>query len=458
VTALSTLRTRPDDLKRAIVARHKPYPDVDELVRLDAECRRLAGEINGLRANRNERAQALAAAKKAGGGGHDAATARELAELRDAIGAKDVNLQKLETERDATLLLLPQIPHSTVPEGKDGTENVVVRETPSTVPTIPHPKPHFEIGPELNLIDTERGAKVSGEGFYFLLGDGARLEMALVNFMRETHRARGYTEVTPPILISSRSMEGTGQLPKFAEDSYQTTLDGLWLCPTAEVPVTNLYRDEILLGTDLPLKLMAFTPCFRREAGGHGVETRGIARVHQFNKVELVNLVHPDRSYEQLDVLLSEAEAIVRALGLRYRVVNLCTGDLPDKAAKCFDIELWAPGAGRWLEVSSVSNFEDYQSSRAGIRFRAQQSDRPEFLHTLNGSGTALPRLMIALIETWQTSEGVIEVPPALRPYLGGQDRLKPTPLVGERELGRGRRGWAAGHSPGPSSGPAAPF
>ncbi|HXQ95016.1 MAG TPA: serine--tRNA ligase [Thermoplasmata archaeon] len=445
MTTLSTIRTRSEELKRAIAVRNKPYPDVDELVRVDSDCRALAAEVNALRAKRNERAHGLAAAKKAGAGAHDEATARELAELRDAIGAKETALQELEGRRDATLLLLPQIPHSTVPVGKDGTENVVLRETPSTVATVARPKPHFEIGPALNIIDTERGAKVSGEGFYFLLGDGARLEMALINFMRESHRARGYTEVTPPILISNDSMVGTGQLPKFAEDSYQTTLDGLWLCPTAEVPVTNLYRDEVLLGTDLPLKLMAFTPCFRREAGGHGVETRGIARVHQFNKVELVNLVHPAKSYDQLEVLLSEAEAIVRALGLRYRIVNLCTGDLPDKAAKCYDIELWAPGAERWLEVSSVSNFEEFQSSRARIRYREQQADKPEFVHTLNGSGTALPRLMIALIETWQTSEGVIEVPPVLRPYLGGQDRLKPTPLVGERELGRGRRGWTSG-------------
>ncbi|HEV8050083.1 MAG TPA: aminoacyl--tRNA ligase-related protein, partial [Thermoplasmata archaeon] len=296
MTTLTTIRTRAEDLKRAIQLRNKPYPDVDELVRLDGECRALAAEVNTLRAKRNERGQALAAAKKAGAGSHDEATGRELAELRDAIGAKETALEELEAKRDATLLLLPQIPHPSVPVGKDGTENVVVRETPSPVATVAKPKPHFEIGPELNIIDTERGAKVSGEGFYFLLGDGARLEMALINFMRESHRGRGYTEVTAPILISGDSMVGTGQLPKFAEDSYQTTLDGLWLCPTAEVPVTNLYRDEVLLGTDLPLKLMAFTPCFRREAGGHGVETRGIARVHQFNKVELVNLVHPEKS------------------------------------------------------------------------------------------------------------------------------------------------------------------
>lgn len=442
MTVLSILRSRPDDLKEAIRLRNKPYPDVDELVSLDTECRRLAGEVNALRAKRNDEGQRVAEAKKAGKGAVDPALVRELGELRDRIAAEDAKLQALEGKRDAMVLLFPQIPHPTVPVGKDGTENVVVREVPSSVPTVADPKPHFEIGPELNILDTERGAKVAGEGFYFLVGDGARLEMALINFMRETHRAAGYTEMLPPILISSASMTGTGQLPKFAEDSYKTVLDDLWLAPTAEVPLTNLYREEVLLGTDLPLKVMAFTPCFRREAGGHGVETRGIARVHQFNKVELVNFVRPDRSYEQLETLLSEAEAVVKALGLRYRVVNLCTGDLPDKAAKCYDIELWAPGAKRWLEVSSVSNFEDFQSYRAGIRFRDQQSSKPEFVHTLNGSGTALPRLLVSLIETWQTSPGAIEVPPVLRPYLGGQDHLERSRFVGERELGRGRRGW----------------
>lgn len=443
MSALSILRTRPEDLKRAIADRHKPFPDVDELVALDVECRRFAGENNALRAKRNEQGQRLAEAKKKGTPVTDGSVARELAELRDAITAKEAALQQLEAKREGLLLLMPQVPHASVPVGKDATENVVVREVASTVATVANPKPHFVIGPELNVIDTERGAKVAGEGFYFLVGDGARLEMALINFMRETHRLRGYTEVLPPILVSRTSMTGTGQLPKFAEDSYNTVLDDLWLVPTAEVPLTNLYRDEVLLGTDLPLKVMAYTPCFRREAGGHGVETRGIARVHQFNKVELVNFTHPERSYEQLEVLLSEAVAIVEALGLRYRILNLCTGDLPDKAAKCYDIELWAPGAQRWLEVSSVSNFEDYQSYRAGIRYRDQQAAKPELVHTLNGSGTALARLMIALLETWQTSEGVVEIPPALRPYFGGQTRLNATPLVGEKELGRGRRGWA---------------
>ena len=442
MSALTDLRTRPEALKRAIEVRHKPYPDVDELVALDAECRRLAGEVNALRARRNEEGQKLAEAKKKGGSGADADVAKELAVLRRTIAEKEAALADAESRRDATVLLLPQIPHESVPLGKDGTENVVVREVASTVPTVADPKPHFEIGPELNLIDTERGAKVAGEGFYFLLGDGARLELALVNFMRETHRAKGYTEVFPPVLVSNASMLGTGQLPKFAEDSYQTTLDQMWLVPTAEVPLTNLYRDEVLLGSDLPLKIMGYTPCFRREAGGHGVETRGVARVHQFNKVELVNFSHPDRSYEQLETLLTEAVAIVEALGLRYRIVNLCTGDLPDKAAKCYDIELWAPGAKRWLEVSSVSNFEDFQAFRAGIRFREQQSSKPELLHTLNGSGTALPRLMIAILETWQTTEGKVEIPPVLRPYFPGQTHLQPTPLVGERELGRGRRTW----------------
>ncbi|MCI4321628.1 MAG: serine--tRNA ligase [Thermoplasmata archaeon] len=445
MSALSTIRTHPEELKRAIETRNKPYPDVDELVRLDTECRRMAGEVNALRATRNERGRALAEAKKKGGSAADEGVARELALLRDSIAEQEEALQSLEEKRDALVLLMPQVPHASVPVGRDARDNVVMREVASTVATIAHPKPHFVIGPELNIIDTERGAKVAGEGFYFLMGDGARLEMALVNFMRESHRQRGYTEVLPPILVSRDSMVGTGQLPKFAEDSYNTVLDDLWLIPTAEVPLTNLYRDEVLLGTDLPLKVMGFTPCFRREAGGHGVETRGIARVHQFNKVELVQFSHPEKSYEQLELLLADAEAIVKALGLRYRILNLCTGDLPDKAAKCYDIELWAPGAERWLEVSSVSNFEDYQSYRAGIRFRDQQSAKPEFVHTLNGSGTALARLMIAVVETWQTSEGAIEIPPVLRPAFGGQERLAPTRLVGERELGRGRRGWTAG-------------
>jgi seryl-tRNA synthetase len=447
VSLLSTIRSKPDELKRAIALRNKAYPGVDELVALDAECRRLAAAVNALRAKRNEHAHRLADEKKAGGVAVDPTLVRELGDLRDQIAREEAMLQEREGKRDALLLLLPQIPHASVPVGKDGTENVVVREVPSSVATIPDPKPHFVLGPELNILDTERGAKVSGEGFYFLVGDGARLEMALINFMRETHRRAGYTEVLPPILISSASMTGTGQLPKFAEDSYKTVLDDLWLAPTAEVPLTNLYRDEVLLGSDLPLRVMAFTPCFRREAGGHGVETRGIARVHQFNKVELVNFVHPERSYEELETLLAQAETIVKELGLRYRIVNLCTGDLPDKAAKCYDIELWAPGAKRWLEVSSVSNFEDYQSSRSGIRYREQQSAKPEFVHTLNGSGTALPRLMVTVLETWQTSPGVIEVPPVLRPYLGGQERLQPSPFVGERELGRGRRTWADGQA-----------
>jgi seryl-tRNA synthetase len=442
VSVLSILRTRPEELQRAIALRQKPYPAVEELIALDAECRRLAGEVNALRQRRNEAGQKLAEAKKRGEAAPAGHSATELGQLRDEIAAKEEGLRAAEERRESLVLLMPQVPHASVPVGPDASGNVVLRETPSSVPTIPHPRPHFEIGPALNLLDTERGVKVAGEGFYFLLGDGARLEAALIQYMRDTHRKAGYTEVVPPILVNRASMVGTGQLPKFAEDSYNTTLDDLWLIPTAEVPLTNLYRDEVLLGPDLPLKVMACTPCFRREAGGHGVETRGIARVHQFDKVELVNFTRPDRSYEQLEVLLSEAEAIVQGLGLRYRVLNLCTGDLPDKAAKCYDIELWAPGAERWLEVSSVSNFEDYQSYRAGIRFREQQSAKPELVHTLNGSGTALARLLVAVVESWQTAEGVIEVPTVLRPYFGGQEFLQPTPFVGERELGRGRRGW----------------
>jgi len=349
-----------------------------------------------------------------------------------------------QTLRDA-LLRLPQVPHSSVPPGGDAKANVEIAQYSAHRAPPQAPRPHFEVGHELNLLDEERGVKVAGEGFFVLWGDLARLEHALIRYMRRLHFARGYVEVVPPILINSASMQGTGQLPKFAEDSYQVQLDDLWLAPTAEVPVTNLFRDEVLLPEDLPCKIMAYTPCFRREAGGHGVETRGIARVHQFDKVELVNFVAPEDSYAQLETLRGEAEAVLRGLDLPYRVLSLCAGDLPEKAAKCYDLELWAPGVARWLEVSSISNFEAYQAVRANIRLRRSQSQKPEYLHTLNGSGVALPRLMIAILENYQTTEGTIEIPEALREEMGGERYLRPNPFIGEKALSQGKHSKRAG-------------
>jgi seryl-tRNA synthetase len=432
---MSFLREHPQLVKDGLVARHRDPEEVDRLLALDARWKEIDQRINRLRAQRNSAARRGADRPAPTEGNSDDA----LAALRDEIRELEGAARRLEAERAHALLLLPVAPHASVPRGTTAADNVVLAER------RPRPEPafalrtHDDIGHALNLLDEERGAKVAGEGFFALWGDLARLEHALIRYMRELHAARGFVEVVPPILINSQSMIGTGQLPKFAEDSYQVKLDDLWLAPTAEVPVTNLFRDEILLPDDLPLKLMAYTPCFRREAGGHGVETRGIARVHQFDKVELVVFSTPEDSYTQLEALREEAELVLEGLGLPYRLVSLCTGDLPDKAAKCYDLELWAPGSQRWLEVSSISNFEAFQSSRANIRWRRSQEAKTEPLHTLNGSGVALPRLVISLMENYQTAEGEIEIPHVLRPLMGDQRTLRPNPFVGERELARGR-------------------
>ena len=435
---MSFVRESADALRAGLSARGRDPGEVDRLLALDRERRAAQEEANRLRAERNTAARRGAAGAASTSAPDDAARGR-LGELRDRIRELETRTDALDAQIRDGLLLLPQTPHESVPRGKDASENVEVARFRPHRPPPSHPRPHFEVGHELNLLDEERGVKVAGEGFYVLWGDLARLEHALIRFMRDLHRSRGYREVAPPILIRTESMVGTGQLPKFAEDSYRVTTDDLWLAPTAEVPVTNLFRDEVLLAEDLPLRLVAYTPCFRREAGSHGVETRGIARVHQFDKVELVQFTTPEASYASLEELRAECEEVLRRLDLPFRTVSLCTGDLSEKAAKCYDLELWAPGSERWLEVSSVSNFEAYQAVRANIRFRREQSAKPEPLHTLNGSGVALPRLVIAILENYQTDDGRIEIPDAVRAEMGGARFLEPTPFVGERELGRGR-------------------
>ncbi len=429
------LREHPDLVKEGLVARHRDPAEVDQLLALDARWKEIDQRVNRLRAQRNQAARRGADHTPRSEGDSD----DTLAALRAEIHELEVDAARLEAERSHALLLLPVAPHSSVPRGTSAADNEILAERrPRPAPKV-RPRSHDVIGHDLNLLDEERGVKVAGEGFFALWGDLARLEHALIRYMRELHAARGFIEVVPPILINSQSMVGTGQLPKFAEDSYQVKTDDLWLAPTAEVPVTNLFRDEILLPEDLPLRLMAYTPCFRREAGGHGVETRGIARVHQFDKVELVVFSTPEDSYRQLETLREEAELVLQQLELPYRLLSLCTGELPDKAAKCYDLELWAPGSERWLEVSSISNFEAYQSTRANIRWRRSQGLKAEPLHTLNASGVALPRLVISILENYQTDAGEIEIPEILRPSMGGQRTLRPNPFVGERELGRGR-------------------
>lgn len=449
---ISYVRESADALRAGLVARGHHPAEVDRLLALDRERRASGDEVNRLRAERNRGARRGAETAKASAPADDQDRNR-LSGLRDRIRDLETRGSALDAQIRDGLLRLPQIPHSTVPRGKDASENVEVARFEPRRAAPPSPRPHFDVGHDLNLLDEERGVKVAGEGFFVLWGDLARLEYALIRFMRDLHRSRGYLEVAPPILVRTESMVGTGQLPKFAEDSYQVKPDDLWLVPTAEVPVTNLFRDEVLLVEDLPLKLVAYTPCFRREAGSHGVETRGIARVHQFDKVELVQFTTPESSYEALEELRSEAEEVLRRLDLPFRTVSLCTGDLSEKAAKCYDLELWAPGGQRWLEVSSISNFEAYQAVRANVRWRRHQSSRPEPVHTLNASGVALPRLMIAILENYQTEDGRIEIPEVVREEMGGARYLNANPFVGERELGRGRHSRRSSRTPEHPSG-----
>jgi len=451
---ISFVRESADALRAGLAARGLDPGQVDRLLALDQERRALGEEGNRLRAERNRGARKGAETTKTSAVTDDPERVR-LGELRDRIHELETRADSLDEEVRQRLLLLPQIPHASVPPGKEAADNVEVGRFEPRRPAPAAPRPHYEVGHDLNLLDEERGVKVAGEGFYVLWGDLARLEYALIRFMRELHRSRGYLEVAPPILVRTESMVGTGQLPKFADDSYQVKPDDLWLVPTAEVPVTNLFRDEVLLAEDLPIKLFSYTPCFRREAGSHGVETRGIARVHQFDKVELVQFTTPESSYDALEELRTEAEEVLRRLDLPFRTVSLCAGDLSEKAAKCYDLELWAPGGKRWLEVSSVSNFEAYQAVRANIRWRRNKSSRPEPVHTLNGSGTALPRLVVAILENYQTDDGRVEIPEAIREEMGGARYLEANPFVGERELARGRH---PRHAPkGSKSAPAKP-
>jgi seryl-tRNA synthetase len=451
------LRENPEAVRDALDAKGVDDVDLDRLLDVDEEWRRLKSRGDDLRHERNEVSQRIGELKQAG---EDEAAAEAIerstalkCELEDVEG----RAAELEAELEAGLLRLPQIPHEDVPLGDDEGDNVERRrEGFDDLRTLPDDViPHYDLGEDLAILDFERGAKVAGGGFYILKGEGATLEHGLIQFMLDVHREQGYEDVFPPIPVNSKSMEGTGQFPKFTDDAYRLggandepyDDDDLWLCPTAEVPVTNMYRDEILLDDDLPLKHQAYTPNFRREAGEHGTETRGIVRVHQFNKVELVNFVRPEESYDRLEGLLDEAEAVLRRLGLPYRVLEMCTGDLGFTQAKKYDIEVWAPGddmddgpdvGGRWLEVSSVSNFEDFQARRAGIRYRPERHESAEHLHTLNGSGLAVPRVMVAILEYYQNDDGTVTVPEALRPYVGGRERIEGDNHVGESAVGAG--------------------
>jgi len=412
--SLQAIRERPDLVRAALVSRGAELPLLDEVLTLDREWRRELGELEALRAERNETSRRM--------GSQVARSPEVLAHMRDLserIKALEATVEGREAALNDRLLVLPNIPHGSVPYGTDASENKIVRQwgTPRTFDSAP--KPHWELGERLGIIDFERGVKLSGSRFYVMKGLGARMERGLINLMLDMHtKEHGYTEVLPPYLVRREIMVGTGQLPKFEAEAYRTD-DDMFLVPTAEVPLTNLHREEILEASALPICYTAYSPCFRREAGAAGRDTRGLKRVHQFDKVELVKFATTESSYEELESLVGDAEAVLQRLGLAYRVVLLCTGDMGFASAKTYDLEVWAPGVGEWLEVSSCSNCGDFQARRANIRYRPEPSARPEFVHTLNGSGLALPRIVIALLENGQQEDGSVRLPETLIPYVG---------------------------------------
>ena len=391
---------------------------------LDAKRRALVGETEQLKAKRNAASKEIGAIAKAGG--DIAAAKEEMRKVGDRIAEIDKELAQVEMELRETLLMIPNIPAPEIPTGMDSQANVVVRKVGEWKDPDFKILDHMTVGEKLGIFDFPRGVKLTGTGFPIILGQGAKLQRALIQYMLDLHcQKQGYTEMLPPFVVNSDSMTGTGQLPKFAEDLYHCQIDDFWLIPTAEVPVTNYYRDDILDGKKLPIKLTAYTPCFRREAGSAGKMTRGMLRVHQFDKVEMVHFVHPDTSFQQLEILVKEAEDVLTGLGLHFRVLQLCSGDMGFSAAKCYDLELWAPGEQQWLEVSSCSCFTDYQARRLNCRFK-DADGKTKLVHTLNGSGVALPRLMVALLEQHQNADGSVTIPEVLRPYMNGQEKLLP--------------------------------
>lgn len=423
------IRANPDLVKTHLA--HKHVTDaaalVDEILDLDERRRALLAEVEQLKRQRNESSQKVAMMKR---NGEDAtALIEEGRHVGDRITALDADSRDIEIAFERRLLELPNLHAPDVAIGNDEHDNVEVARHGEPPRFDFAPRPHWEVGERLGILDIERGAKISGSRFYALRGQGARLERALVAFMLDVHTSQhGYTEIFPPFLVRSDCMVGTGQLPKFGDDAYYVASDDLWLVPTAEVPVTNLHREEILDAAQLPIKYAAYSACFRREAGAAGRDTRGIIRVHQFNKVEMVKFTTPETSYDELESLRRNAETILELLGLPYRTVMLCTGDLTFASAKTYDVEVWMAGQDAYREISSCSNFEAFQARRAGIRYRpldaAGKPGKPDFVHTLNGSGLAVGRTFAAILENFQDATGNVTIPEPLRPYMGGSERL----------------------------------
>ncbi|AKM17396.1 serine--tRNA ligase [Geobacillus sp. FSL K6-0789] len=418
------LRAQFEEVKEKLMQRGGDLANIDRFEQLDKERRRLIAEVEELKSKRNDVSQQIAALKREKKDAEPLIV--QMREVGDRIKQMDEHIRQLEEELNALLLSIPNIPHESVPVGQSEEDNVEVRRWGEPRSFSFEPKPHWDIADQLGLLDFERAAKVTGSRFVFYKGLGARLERALINFMLDIHLDEfGYEEVLPPYLVNRASMIGTGQLPKFAEDAFHLDSEDYFLIPTAEVPVTNLHRDEILSADDLPLYYAAYSACFRAEAGSAGRDTRGLIRQHQFNKVELVKFVKPEDSYEELEKLTRQAETILQRLGLPYRVVALCTGDLGFSAAKTYDIEVWLPSYGTYREISSCSNFEAFQARRANIRFRRDPKAKPEYVHTLNGSGLAIGRTVAAILENYQQEDGSVIIPEALRPYMGNRDVIR---------------------------------
>ena len=415
--ALDFIRRHPDEVRRAAQLKGEEAP-VDEILELDRRWRECLEVAEKARAQQNELSKRFAKTK-------DTEDLRKAKEVGEEAKRELARAAEMKQKLDDLLLRVPNLFHESVPIGESEADNVVLREWGSRPDFAFEPRTHYELGEALGIMDFERAARVAGSRFAFLTGAGARLERALVQFMLNLHTGEhGYTEVYPPILVNSASMIGTAQLPKFGDDAFRVQDRDLWLIPTAEVPVTNMHRQEILDGARLPLNYVAYTPCFRSEAGAAGKDTRGYIRMHQFSKVELVRLVEPEKSLEALDELTSQAEEVLRRLGLHYQVMVMCTGDMGFAQYKKYDLNVWCPGLGRYLEVSSCSLFNDFQARRASLRYRPAPGEAPRFLHTLNGSGLALTRTLDAVLETYQRADGGIEVPEVLRPYFGGSEIL----------------------------------
>ena len=416
--SLQLIRDDPEAVKRAVARKGEPTDPIDRLLAADARRRALEGETNEIRAERNTGNRQLGELLRAGGGAEVEALKATMGGLSERIDGLDAELGQLAAAIEADLLLVPNLPDPSVPDGAGPDDNPQVRAWGDPAPAGSSP-PHWEIGERLALFDLERGAKIAGSGFILYTGAGARLQRALIGFMLELADRHGYTEVWSPILVNAASAQGTGQLPDKESQMYVIERDDLYLIPTAEVPVTNIYRDEILPADRLPIYHAAYTPCFRREAGAAGKDTRGLLRVHQFDKVEMVKFVHPDTSAPELEALTRDAEEVLEALEIPYRTVERCTAELGFAPAKGYDLEAWSPGVGQWLEVSSCSNYTDFQARRMNLRYRPAADARPEMLHTLNGSGLGMSRTYAALLETHLQPDGSIRVPAALEPHFG---------------------------------------